>query len=133
LRAAACSEPDNQEIDFIEPYKPRARYFQRAYEIGYEVRAMRRAHDCALLAAVAVAMIASAAAASPQDDGQSYLPPQSSRSQELTKSPEAAAKEPGRPQHRVRTKTRHRRAGEEFQAGPPDGYAFPGMLFFPFF
>ncbi len=94
---------------------------------------MRQAKNRALLAAAAAIMMTSAAAAAPQDSEQSYLPPQSSRSQEITKSQEAAPQEIRRPRHKARVRTRNRHAAWEFQAGPPDLFVLPGMLFFPFF
>jgi hypothetical protein len=94
---------------------------------------MRQAKDRVLLAAVATVMITSATLAAPQDSERSYLPPQSSRSQDVTKSEEAPSPEIRRPQHKVRARTRHRHFAGEFQPGAPDLFVFPGMLFFPFF
>ncbi len=94
---------------------------------------MRQAKDRALLAAVAAVMITSATVAAPQDNEPSYLPPQSSPSQEMAKSKEAAPQDIRRPPHKVRARTRNRHVAREFQAGPPDVLFLPGMLFFPFF
>ena len=94
---------------------------------------MRQAKDRAFLAAIAAVMITSAALAAPQDSEGSYLPPQSSRSQDVTKSEEAPSPEIRRPQHKVRARTRRHHFAEEFQPGPPDMFVFPGMPFFPFF
>jgi hypothetical protein len=93
---------------------------------------MRQAKIGGLLAAVAAVMITSATFAAPQDTERSYLPPQSSRSQEVAKSAVAPSPEAGRLPHRGRTRTRHRHFARDFQAGPPDMFFFPGMLF-PFF
>jgi hypothetical protein len=97
---------------------------------------MRHAKDRAFLAAVAAVaavMITSAALAAPQDGERSYLPPQSSRSQDATKSEEAPSPKIRPPRHKVRARTRRRHFGGEFQPGPPDMFIFPDMLFFPFF
>ncbi len=94
---------------------------------------MRQAKKRALLAAVLAFMITSATEAAPQDNERSYLPPQSSPSQETTKSVETPSKEAERPPHRVRARAHHRRASGPFVAGPPDILRLPGMLFFPFF
>ena len=94
---------------------------------------MRQAKDRALPAAVAAVMIASAALAAPQDGEGSYLPPQSSQSQDVTKSEEAPSPEIRRPQHKVRARTRRHHFAGEFQPGPPDMFVFPGMPYFPFF
>jgi len=92
---------------------------------------MRQAKDRALLAAAV--MITSATVAAPQDNEPSYLPPQTSRSHEITKSKEAAPQDIRRPPHKVRARTRNRHAARQFQADPPDLLVLPGMLFFPFF
>ncbi len=95
---------------------------------------MRQAKMRALLAAAAAVLITSALEASPQDGERSYLPPQSSPSQEATKSGETAPKEAGRPVvHKVRAKARHRRAWRPYVAVAPDVPLLPDMLFFPFF
>ena len=94
---------------------------------------MRQAKDRALPAAVAAIMMTSAALAAPQDSEGSYLPPQSSRSQDVTKSEDAPSPEIRRPQHKVRPRTRRHHFAGEFQPGPPDMFVFPGMPFFPFF
>ena len=94
---------------------------------------MRQAKDRALPAAVVAVMITSAALAAPQDSEGSYLPPQSSRSQDVTKSEEAPSPEIRRPQHKVRARTRRHHFAGEFQPGLPDMFVFPGMPFFPFF
>jgi hypothetical protein len=60
---------------------------------------MRQAKDRALLAAAAAVMISSVAAAASQDNERSYLPLQSSRSQEITKGEQAAARHIGHPSH----------------------------------
>ena len=95
---------------------------------------MRQAKTRALLAAVAALMITSAIEASPQDNERSYLPPQSSPSQDATKSGGTASKEIGRPAaHKVRARAHHRHGWGPYIAGPPDLLALPSMLFFPFF
>ncbi len=94
---------------------------------------MRQAKTHALLAAVAALMITSATEASPQDTGRSYLPPQSSPSQDATKSAETSPKETGRPAHKVRARAHHRRVSGPYVADPPDFLLLPGLLFSPFF
>jgi hypothetical protein len=94
---------------------------------------MRQAKDRAFLAAAAAVMITSATFAAAQDNERSYLPPQSSRSQDATKNEEAPSPEIRRPRHKVRARTRRRHFAGEFQPGPPDMFVFPDMLFFPFF
>ncbi len=94
---------------------------------------MRQAKDRALLAAAAAVMITSAALAAPEDSERSYLPPQSSPSQDVTKSEVAPSPEIRRPHHKVRTRTRRHHFAGEFQPGPPDMFVFPEMFFFPFF
>jgi len=94
---------------------------------------MRQAKDRALLAAAAAVMIASATAAASQDNERSYLPLQSSKSQDITKGEQAAAQHIRHPSPRARARTRRRHIAEGFYPGPPDLFFLPGMFFFPFF
>ncbi len=94
---------------------------------------MRQAKTRAVLAAVAAVMITSVSEASPQDNERSYLPPQSSPSQDATKSAETSPKETGRRAHKVRARTHHRQVSGAYVAEPPDFPLLPGLLFPPFF
>lgn len=94
---------------------------------------MHQAKDRALLAAAAAVMIASATAAASQDNERSYLPLQSSRSQDITKGEEAPVQQIRPPSHRARARTRRRHFARGYYAGPPDPLFLPSMLFFPFF
>ncbi len=94
---------------------------------------MRQAKTRAVLAAIAAVMITSATEASPQNNEHSYLPPQSSPSQDATKSAETSPKETGRPAHKVRARAHHRRVSGPYVADTPDFLLLPGLLFPPFF
>ncbi len=94
---------------------------------------MHRAKKCALLAAAAAVTLASAALAAPPENEGSYLPPQSSRPQQITRNEKAIVQRAWRPQRRVRTRTRSRRMAGEYQPDPPVMPFFLDMLFFPFF